>query len=86
MTFTIHHERRSPLAGEDHATARALGGRERVHGTGVTAAYWRDLESIHAWAKDPRHQAAKVKGREIWYSHWMIRICKVEREYGRPDA
>jgi hypothetical protein len=25
------------------------------------------------------------KGRETWYSHYMIRICKVEREYGRPD-
>jgi len=54
-------------------------------GTGVTAVYWSDRESIHAWAKDPMHQAAKVKGRELWYSHWMIRICKVEREYGRTD-
>jgi hypothetical protein len=31
------------------------------------------------------HRIAKKKGREIWYSHYMIRICKVEREYGRPD-
>ena len=44
-----------------------------------------DPESIAAWAKDPEHQVAKRKGREIWYSHYMIRICKVEREYGRPD-
>ena len=54
-------------------------------GTGVTAVYWKDLESIHAWANDPLHQIAKKKGRELWYSHYMIRICKVERVYGRAD-
>lgn len=27
-----------------------------------------------------------IKGRETWYSHYMIRICKVERAYGRPDS
>jgi heme-degrading monooxygenase HmoA len=60
-------------------------GSRNSDGTGVTAVYWKDRESIQAWAKDPMHQAAKVKGRELWYSHWMIRICMVEREYGRPD-
>jgi heme-degrading monooxygenase HmoA len=54
-------------------------------GTGVAAVYWRDADSIEAWAKDPEHQVAKEKGREIWYSHYMIRICKVERAYGRAD-
>ena len=55
-------------------------------GSGVAAVYWTDLESIDAWARDPEHEVAKRKGREIWYSHYMIRICKVERAYGRPDA
>jgi heme-degrading monooxygenase HmoA len=54
-------------------------------GTGVAVVYFRDVESINAWARDPEHQVAKRKGRELWYSHYMIRICKVEREYGRPD-
>jgi heme-degrading monooxygenase HmoA len=54
-------------------------------GTGVAAVYWQDLDSMRAWAQDPEHQVAKRKGREIWYSHYMIRICKVEQEYGRPD-
>jgi hypothetical protein len=31
------------------------------------------------------HQIAKRKGREVWYSHYMIRICKVERAYGKAD-
>ena len=51
----------------------------------MAAVYFRDVESINAWARDPEHQVAKRKGRELWYSHYMIRICKVEREYGRPD-
>jgi heme-degrading monooxygenase HmoA len=54
-------------------------------GTGVAAVYFTDQESIEAWAKDPEHRIAKRKGRELWYSHYMIRICRVEREYGRPD-
>lgn len=54
-------------------------------GSGVAAVYWKDLESIAAWARDPEHIVAKRKGRETWYSHYMIRICKVERDYGRPD-
>jgi heme-degrading monooxygenase HmoA len=55
-------------------------------GTGVAAVYWKDLASIEAWAKDPEHLIAKRKGREIWYSHYMIRICQVERVYGRSDG
>ena len=54
-------------------------------GSGVSAIYFRDIEAITAWARDPTHVVAKRKGREIWYSHYMIRICKVERDYGRPD-
>src|SRR5262249_439641 len=54
-------------------------------GSGVAVVYWKDHESILAFARDPEHMIVKKKGREIWYSHYMIRICKVEREYGRPD-
>lgn len=61
-------------------------GARNSDGTSVAVVYWKDLDSIEAWAKDPEHQVAKRKGREIWYSHYMIRISKVERAYGRPDA
>jgi heme-degrading monooxygenase HmoA len=54
-------------------------------GSGVAVVYWKDHESILAFARDPEHMIVKKKGREIWYSHYMIRICKVEREYGRPE-
>ena len=54
-------------------------------GTGVAAVYWKDRESIAAFARDPAHMVAKRKGREIWYRNYFIRICQVERDYGRPD-
>jgi len=54
-------------------------------GAGVSAVYWKDHESILAFARDPEHMVAKKKGRELWYSHYYIRICKVEREYGRLE-
>ena len=54
-------------------------------GAGVSAIYWKDTDSIAAFGRAPEHLIAKKKGREIWYSHYMIRICKVEREYGRSD-
>jgi heme-degrading monooxygenase HmoA len=53
-------------------------------GSGVAAIYWKDTDSIAAFSRDPEH-LAKKKSREIWYSHHMIRICKVERQYGRSD-
>src|SRR5262249_36071946 len=37
------------------------------------------------FARNPEHRIAKRKGRDIWYSHYLIRICKVERDYGRPE-
>jgi heme-degrading monooxygenase HmoA len=54
-------------------------------GSGVAVIYWKDLATIQAFARDPEHLVAKKKGREIWYSHYLIRICKVERDYGRPE-
>ena len=54
--------------------------------TGITVSYWRDMDSIAKWSRDPEHIVAKRNGQEIWYSHYMLRICKVEREYGRPDG
>ena len=57
-----------------------------AEGQGITVSYWRDMDAIRAWARDPEHVIAKRKGQELWYTQYMLRICKVEREYGRPDA
>jgi heme-degrading monooxygenase HmoA len=49
---------------------------------GITVSYWRDLESIKLWKLQTDHIAAQQKGITDWYSHYKVRICKVEREYG----
>lgn len=49
---------------------------------GITVSYWKDLESIRQWRENVEHQVAQRKGRETWYSHFKVRIAKVERDYG----
>jgi len=48
---------------------------------GITVSYWRDLESIKKWKMDAQHTEARNLGRKIWYEHFKVRICKVERDY-----
>mgnify|MGYP002864608792 FL=1 len=50
---------------------------------GVTVSYWRDLASIKNWKNNTDHAVAREKGRQDWYSHFKVRIAKVERDYGR---
>lgn len=54
------------------------------NGTGVAVSYWRDLETIREWGRDPEHLVAKEKGRTIWYDRYRIRVAKVEQDYGSP--
>lgn len=54
-------------------------GQEAVReGLGIAVSYWRDVESIDVWRKNLQHQMAKIRGVKEWYSHYSIRICKVE--------
>ncbi|WP_375582703.1 antibiotic biosynthesis monooxygenase family protein [Cyclobacterium xiamenense] len=48
---------------------------------GITVSYWESLEAIAAWKKEARHRQAQQQGREKWYQQYIIRICKVEKEY-----
>ncbi len=48
---------------------------------GVTISYWADLDSIAKWRNNSMHKKAQELGRRKWYSHYKIRICKVERDY-----
>ena len=48
---------------------------------GITVSYWRDLESIKRWKENLDHQDAQIKGQKNWYSHYKVRIAKVERDY-----
>ncbi|QPF71767.1 antibiotic biosynthesis monooxygenase [Roseateles sp. DAIF2] len=51
-------------------------------GLGITVSYWRSLEDIKAWRAVAEHRAARDQGRADWYSHYELRIAKVERAYG----
>lgn len=49
---------------------------------GITASYWRDLESIQKWKEHTEHSIARLNGRMEWYKSFKVRIAKVERDYG----
>lgn len=50
-------------------------------GFGITVAYFDTEENIRAWKRNMEHAAAQKKGREVWYSHYELRVAKVERAY-----
>ena len=55
-----------------------------VSGLGITVSYWRDEVSIVAWKEQARHLIAQKQGIERWYSHYELRVAKVERAYSGP--
>ncbi|HEX8654125.1 MAG TPA: antibiotic biosynthesis monooxygenase [Allosphingosinicella sp.] len=79
------------LAGYDEASRRMfalattmpgfLGVEAAREGVGITISYWADLESIAAWKREAEHAAVQGEGRRRWYSHYVTRIARVERDY-----
>jgi heme-degrading monooxygenase HmoA len=64
-------------------------GAESVRGSddlGITVAYFSDESSIRNWKENTRHLEAQRLGRERWYSHYELRIAKVERAYSGPEG
>ena len=61
--------------GMEHATDES--------GARITVSYWRDLASVKRWRENPEHRQAQKNGKEKWYCQYRIRICRVEREYGK---
>jgi heme-degrading monooxygenase HmoA len=51
-------------------------------GFGITNSYWADEDSIRAWKRVVKHEAAQRLGRERWYDVYRVRIARVERAYG----
>ncbi len=50
-------------------------------GLGITVSYWESLEAIAKWKANLDHIEAQREGVKTWYSHYKVRVCKVEREY-----
>ena len=55
-------------------------------GLGITVSYWKDETSIHAWKAQSQHMLAQKTGIERWYSHYELRVAKIERAYGGPEG
>ena len=49
---------------------------------GITVSYWNSLEAITKWKHNIEHTEVRKRGREQWYEHYQLRICKVEKDYG----
>lgn len=52
-------------------------------GLGITVSYWASEEAIAGWRRHLEHAAARERGRSAWYSHFELRVAKVERAYGK---
>ena len=52
-------------------------------GLGITVSYWSSEEAIAGWRAEAEHRIAQQTGQRVWYSHYHIRVAKVEREYGK---
>jgi heme-degrading monooxygenase HmoA len=55
-------------------------------GLGITVAYFADEGSIHSWKQNAQHLGAQRLGKERWYSHYVLRVAKVERSYSGPEG
>ncbi len=71
------------MAGKQEGFLGLESAREEV---GITVSYWKDLESIKNWKNNTDHAIAREKGKTDWYSHFKVRIAKVERDYGFDKA
>jgi heme-degrading monooxygenase HmoA len=53
-------------------------------GFGITVSYWRDEAAIAAWRRHGEHLLAQERGKREWYTHYDLRIARVERSYSGP--
>lgn len=53
---------------------------------GITVSYWDSEDSIRAWKANAKHLVAQTLGLERWYSHFELRVAKVERAYAGPEG
>lgn len=57
-----------------------------AEGFGITVSYWRDEESLLRWKAEAEHLGAQHLGKERWYSHYELRVARVERAYSGPQG
>jgi len=55
-------------------------------GFGITVSYWADEASILAWKNQSKHAAAQNIGMDRWYTHYELRVARIERSYSGPSG
>ncbi len=53
---------------------------------GITVSYWDSEESIAAWKQNAKHLVAQTMGIDRWYSHYELRVARIERSYSGPKG
>lgn len=56
------------------------------NGLGITVSYWRDQKAVQNWKQVADHLGAQELGKTRWYSHYRLRIARVERAYEGPQG
>ncbi|HUP63338.1 MAG TPA: antibiotic biosynthesis monooxygenase [Thermoanaerobaculia bacterium] len=51
-----------------------------ANGLGITVSYWESEEAIANWRRDAEHRIVQQRGRSEWYSEFVTRVAKVERQ------
>lgn len=55
-------------------------------GLGITVSYWRDEAALKNWKQVAEHLLAQKLGKQRWYSHYTLRVARVERSYDGPEG
>lgn len=55
-------------------------------GLGITVSYFTDEAAVANWRTNARHLVAQRLGKERWYSHYELRVARVERAYSGPEG
>ncbi len=53
-------------------------------GLGITVSYWQTESDVTNWKRQTEHLAAQQRGKEKWYTHYELRVARVERGYSGP--
>lgn len=77
--YALMAEKMEELARKQPGFLGVESAREEI---GITVSYWKDETSIKTWKEHVDHAAARDLGREKWYKCYMLRVAKVERDYG----
>ncbi len=51
----------------------------------LSLSFWKDEESVKAWREQTFHRQAQVKGRNLLFDNYRLRVANVLRDYSMED-